>query len=376
MRVAIAAGGTGGHLFPGLAIAEALRRQSPGIEVMFIGGHRLESRLVPQEGWPFRTIAGRGLPSRPGWRTVAALASSTRGGWQALRLLWAWRPDVVVATGGYVCAPVGAAAVLLGLPLVLQEQNLSPGLANRVLARWARWVSVPHEDAASRWRARRVEVTGVPLRTRAVWGDRRRGMSRWGLEEGRVTVLVVGGSQGAHSLNRAVCRTADLLMDESGLQILHQTGPEHLHWVREAIGRREHVGPPALRHVAVPFLDPIGDAYAAADLVLCRAGASTLAEVTAWGLPAIVVPYPHAARAHQEENAAVLVRAGAAVPLADSDLDGTRLADLLGILVRDASRRAAMAAASRTLGRPGAADVVAGLVLALGPARAVQEVRA
>ncbi|MDR7522186.1 MAG: undecaprenyldiphospho-muramoylpentapeptide beta-N-acetylglucosaminyltransferase [Armatimonadota bacterium] len=376
MRVAIAAGGTGGHLFPGLAIAEALRRQSPAIEVMIVGGGRLESRLVPQEGWPFRAVAGRGLPARPGWRTVAALASLAWGGWQALRLLWAWRPDVVVATGGYVCAPVGAAAVLLGLPLVLQEQNLSPGLANRVLARWARWISVPHEDAASRWRARRVEVTGVPLRTRAVWGDRRRGMSRWGLEEGRVTVLVVGGSQGAHSLNRAVCRAADLLMYEPGLQILHQTGPEHLHWVREAIGRREHLRPPALRHVAVPFLDPIGDAYAAADLVLCRAGASTLAEVTAWGLPAIVVPYPHAARAHQEENAAVLVRAGAAVHLADSDLDGTRLADVLGILVRDAPRRAAMAAASRTLGRPGAADVVAGLILAVGPAHAAQEVRA
>lgn len=369
----ITGGGTGGHIYPGLAIAEALRSRSHEVEILFVGGDRLEARVVPREGWQFRAIPARGLPRRPRPGAVAALAVNAAGAAWALRLLWQWRPDVVVATGGYVCAPVGVAAVLLGIPLAIQEQNLRPGLANRLLARWAQWVSVPHREAAARVRGRRVEVTGVPLRRRAVEGDRCRGLARWGLEAGRRTLLVLGGSQGAHSLNRAVCRLADLLMYKEDLQILHQTGPADLDLVRDAIGHREHVGPPAVRQVAVPFLDPIGDAYACADLVLCRAGASTLAEVTAWGLPAIVVPYPFAAGGHQEENAAILTRVGATVRIADAELAGTALLDAVQALLADAQRRAAMAAASRQLGHPEAAGVVAERILALGDRRVPKE---
>jgi UDP-N-acetylglucosamine--N-acetylmuramyl-(pentapeptide) pyrophosphoryl-undecaprenol N-acetylglucosamine transferase len=259
--------------------------------------------------------------------------------------------------------------------MLLQEQNLRPGLATRLLARWARCVSVPHPDVGPRLSARRTEVTGVPIRRRALEGDRVRGAARWHLAADRLTLLVIGGSQGAASLNRAVCALADLLMYDARLQILHHTGAEHLHWVREAIGHREHVGPPALRHIAVPFLDPIGDAYACADLVLCRAGASTLAEVTAWGLPAVVVPYPHAG-AHQEDNAAVLTHAGAAARVGDADLGTTALLERVAGLIDDPLRRAAMSAQSRRLGRPDAADVVAGLVEALAQGRLVQEVRA
>jgi UDP-N-acetylglucosamine--N-acetylmuramyl-(pentapeptide) pyrophosphoryl-undecaprenol N-acetylglucosamine transferase len=371
----ITGGGTGGHLYPGLAIAEAIRRMAPDAEILFVGAARLDARVVPAEGWPFRAIAGRGLPRRPSTRMLAALAVNAWGAGQALRLLWRHRPDVVVATGGYVCAPVGAAAVALGIPLVLQEQNIRPGLANRLLARWAQWVSLPHGDAAKGLRARRVELTGVPLRRRALEGDRARALARWRLESGRLTLLVLGGSQGAHSLNKATARLADLLMYEERLQILHQTGTADLAWVREAIGHREHVGPPAIRHVASAFLDPIGDAYACADLVLCRAGASTLAEVTAWGLPAIVVPYPHAG-GHQEDNAAILVRAGAALRVADADLAGARLAELVGALLADPARRGAMARASRALGHPDAAERVAGLVLSMGGAHLAQGARA
>jgi UDP-N-acetylglucosamine--N-acetylmuramyl-(pentapeptide) pyrophosphoryl-undecaprenol N-acetylglucosamine transferase len=343
------------------------------VQVLFVGGRRLEARVVPQEGWPFRVIAGRALPRRPSLSAIVALASVVVGGLQALVMLLRWRPRVVVATGGYVCAPVGAAAVLLRIPLVLQEQNLRAGLANRALVRWAQWVSVPHRDAAARVQARRVEVTGVPVRGRALSGDRARGQRRWELDAGRLTMLVIGGSQGAHSLNKAVCRMADLLMYEQRLQILHQTGTEDLAWVRDMIGHREHVGPPVVGQVAVGFLDPVGDAYACADMVLCRAGASTLAEVTAWGLPAILVPYPHAAGGHQDENAAVLVRAGAAIRIADADLEGMALAETVQALLDDPARRSAMARASRALGRPDAADAVARLILATAGLRPAEE---
>lgn len=379
MRVLLSGGGTGGHLYPALAIAEALRRRRPETEILFVGGDRIEARIVPQEGWTFQSIASRGLPRRPrgyprAGPALVALGITAVGTAQAARLLWRWRPDVVVATGGYVCVPVGCAAGIFRTPLLIQEQNLRPGLATRMLARWAQCVSVPHPLAASRLGSRRTEVTGVPVRRRALEGDRARGLARWKLADDRLTLLVIGGSQGAASVNRGVSRLADLLMYERRLQILHHTGAEDLHSVREAIGHREHVGP-SLRHVAVPFLDPIGDAYACADLVLCRAGASTLAEVTAWGLPAILVPYRHAG-GHQEENAAVLVDAGGAVRVGDDELEGTTSVRTISALLDDRARRAAMAAASRGLGRPNAADVLAGLVETLAHGGRVAEVRA
>lgn len=375
MRVVIAGGGTGGHLYPGLAIAEALQELYPSVQVLFVGGDRIESRVVPQEGWAFHRIASRGLPRRPRGAAVGALAANALGTAQALRLLREWRPDAVVATGGYVSAPVGLAARLLRVPLLVQEQNLTPGLASRLLSRWARCVSVSHPAAAAGLRATRVEVTGVPLRHKALVGDRERGQRRWGLEPREVTVLVLGGSQGAMSLNRAVARLADLLMYEPTLQLLHHTGPEHLGWVQESIGHREHIGPPLLRHVAVPFLDPVGDAYACAEIVVCRAGASTLAEVTAWGLPAVLVPYPHAAEGHQGQNAEILVRAGAAVRIEDSDLGSTALLHAVQELAADPGRRREMSEASRSLGRPGAAQAVARLVIAEAGGRRVQEER-
>jgi UDP-N-acetylglucosamine--N-acetylmuramyl-(pentapeptide) pyrophosphoryl-undecaprenol N-acetylglucosamine transferase len=376
VRVVIAGGGTGGHLYPGLAIAEALRRIAPETAILFVGSGRLDARIVPAEGWAFRSIAGRGLPRRPSLAAVLALGAAALGTLQAVRLLAHWRPDVVIVTGGYAGAPVGAAAAVCGIPLALQEQNLRPGLANRVLARWARWVSLPSLDAAAGMRARRIEVTGVPVRRRALEGDRPRGLARWGLHSDRLTMLVLGGSQGAHSLNKAVCRLGDLLMYERDLQILHQTGVADLDWVREAIGHREHVGPPALQHVALSFLDPVGDAYACADLVVCRAGASTLAELTAWGLPAILVPYPFGRAGEQDANAAVLARAGAAWVIADAALPSGALLEPVQTLLRDPARRAAMAEASRALGRPGAADAVAALILATARERAAQRVRA
>jgi UDP-N-acetylglucosamine--N-acetylmuramyl-(pentapeptide) pyrophosphoryl-undecaprenol N-acetylglucosamine transferase len=369
MRMIVSGGGTGGHLFPGLAIAEAVRREAPDAAILFVGGHRLEARVVPQAGWQFQAIAGRGLPRRPGLGTLTALASIAVGGLQALRIVWSYRPDVVVATGGYVSAPVGVAAWLRGTPVVLQEQNIYPGLTNRVLARIARVISIPHAAAAARFGRRRTEVTGVPVRRSALEGERARGIERWGLDPRRTTILVLGGSQGARSLNQAICRLGDLLLYDQRVQILHHTGTEDLHWVREAVGRRQHVGPGGILHVPVGFLDPIGDAYACADLVVCRAGASTLAEVTAWGLPSIVIPYPFAANRHQDENAAILVRAGGAIQIADDQLTGAALIETAQTLVGDAPRRSAMAHASRGLGHPDAAGVVARLVIAIARAR-------
>jgi len=325
MRLLITGGGTGGHLYPGIAVAEVVQARVPGSEILFVGGTRLEAHVLREAGWSFETVAAHPLPRRIGLSLVSSTAVNSAGTVQSLGLLRRWRADVVLATGGYVAGPVGLAAVILGIPLVLQEQNMLPGLANFWLARWARAISVP--ALIPGFPADRVVVTGVPVRPSVLRGDRELARRAFGLTD-RFTILVLGGSQGAMSLNRAVGEAATLMMYEP-IQMLHQTGREHLEWVRREIGHREHVGPPVIRQIPLPFIEQMGDAYAAADLVICRAGASTLAEVTAWGLPAILVPYPYAAGRHQDANARLLASAGAVEVIPDAELTGLRLQDLI-----------------------------------------------
>ena len=358
MRVVITGGGTGGHIYPGLAIAEAVRELHRDAEVLFIGGDGLERRIIPQEGWSFRRVVAGRIRRAVFWQMPWAVAVTAAGTAQALLLLRAFRPHAVAATGGYASAPVGAAAAALGIPLVVQEQNLYPGATNRILARWATIVSVPHESVAARFPGKAV-VTGVPVRAKALRGDRIRGRRRFGLDERDFTILVLGGSQGARSLNTAVAEMRAALASGPTVQIVHQTGNAHI------AGVQEQIAPPpgSLRYVAVPYIEDVADAYACADLVICRAGASTLAEVTANGRPVIAVPYPYAAAGHQESNARLLESAGAAVVVLDGELSGRRLADEVTALRSNPGRLEAMAAASRRLGRPQAARAVAELVL-------------
>jgi UDP-N-acetylglucosamine--N-acetylmuramyl-(pentapeptide) pyrophosphoryl-undecaprenol N-acetylglucosamine transferase len=357
MRVAIACGGTGGHIYPGLAVARALRAREPSADVLFIGSGGIESRIIPEAGWPFQGITARQLSRRISWKVPWALGAAALGTIQAGRHLRTFRPTAVLSTGGYAAAPVGAAATVLRIPLVLQEQNLYPGVTNRLLRRSARAVSVPHESTA-RFFGPKAVVTGVPIdRDRVLNGVRGRGQTQYGLDPARLTILVLGGSQGARTINEAMVEAAPSLENPHGVQVLHQAGPTHEASVRNRAGS---VG--ALRYVVVGYIENVADAYACADLVVCRAGASTLAEVTAWGLPCIVVPYPFAAEGHQEANARLHERAGAAVVVLDGELSGARLAGLLNRLRRDPAAMRAMAEASRRLGKPEAADRVAALV--------------
>ncbi len=359
MRVVIAGGGTGGHISPGLAIAEALLERVPDATVLFVGGSGMETTLVPAAGWSFAQVASRPLPRGLSLRGLWALSVVGVGSVQALALLARFHPHVVVSTGGYAAAPVGGAAAVLRIPLIVQEQNAIPGFTNRILGRWARQVSVPHASAALAFPGKAV-VTGVPIRKRALAGDRDRALARFGLVPYRPTVLVLGGSQGARSLNTAVVEMVLHRGADMRYQVLHQAGADHVEWVHAQLEVRRREG---LHYVVVPFIEAINDAYACADLVLCRAGAATLAELTANGCPGVVVPYPYAAGGHQEPNAQLLEAAGAAIVLRDADLTGDRLGKVLDEVLTDPTRIRAMAVASRRLGRPEAAGAVAALVV-------------
>jgi UDP-N-acetylglucosamine--N-acetylmuramyl-(pentapeptide) pyrophosphoryl-undecaprenol N-acetylglucosamine transferase len=355
MKVMIAGGGTGGHVYPGIAVAEELKRLRAVDEVVFVGGKRgLEATVVPQAGFRIRYIVTRGFPRRAWWRWPQAVLANLVGFPQALMVMLAERPDVVLGTGGYVSGPVALAAWLLRKPLLLQEQNSIPGLANRWLARVADEVHLSFIEARSYFaRKDNLKVTGNPVRAHIRSGDRTTALAEFGLTPGRPTVFVFGGSRGAHRINEAALDAMRRLKGRVDVQFILQTGREDHDWAKGIV---EKEGLPAR---VLPYLQRIHMAYAAADLVVCRSGAMTLAEIAVCGAPAILVPYPHAAHDHQVVNASNLVDRGAAAMILDRELTGERLAQEIAHLVADRQTLSRMSANARTFARPDAAERLA-----------------
>ena len=351
MKVLIAGGGTGGHVYPGIAVAEELMRMWPDAEVLFVGGRRgVEAQAVPESGFRIRFVTTRGLPRRAWWRWPAAVLANAAGVFQALAVVMGEKPDVVLGTGGYVSGPVALAAILLRRPLVLQEQNSIPGLANRWLARVADEVHLSFTEARGYFaRKDNLKITGNPVRSYVLGGDRAAGMQEFGLSPGKPTVFVFGGSRGAHRINQAAVEAMRRLKGRVDVQFILQTGRDDYEWARQTVEAE------SLPARVVPYLRQIQLAYAVADLVVCRSGAMTLAEIAACGTPAILVPYPYAAHNHQEVNARNLVERGAAALILDRELGGERLAREIAHLLADRQTLRRMSAHARLFARPDAA---------------------
>ena len=346
MNVVFTGGGTGGHLYPAIAIAQALGDRA---NVTFIGtADRLEATIVPKAGYPLVTVRSRPLTRKPSLDLPATAYVNATGVVQSIRALRRLRPDLVIATGGYVCFPVVLAARILRAlhlshaPIALLEPNAHPGLTNRLLAPLVDevWGAFPGGDA--RFGGKYVH-TGIPVRAslRSL-PPREMAIERLGLSPKRRTLLAIGGSQGARSINDAL--TSLLISDglPPGWQLVHVTGEKEYDGVRTALRPGEGG---ALR----AYLHDMGDAYAAADLVLARAGASTLGELAAIGKPAILIPYPHAAEDHQRANAAGVAAAGAAVVVDDRELVAGKLRSILADVTQPARLDALRQAAERTL---------------------------
>ena len=351
-RVCIFAGGTGGHVFPALAVAERLRED--GWSVSWIGTRRgLEARVAASAGLPLHFISARQFR---GARRLGALAAAAALV-QALGLLLRLRPVLVIGMGGFVSAPGGAAAWLLRRPLLIHEQNAIPGLANRLLARVASGVMESFPGTFSPRRRARIDTTGNPVRSAI--SSLPPPAERFVREERgeALRVLVLGGSQGAESLNRSVPAAAAMI--EGQLAIRHQAGAGR---AETTLARYREAGVEA---VVTAFVDDVADAYGWADLVLCRAGASTVAELAAAGVGAILVPYPWAADDHQSANARFLAERGAAHVVPDGGDVASGIASWLGVLASDRSRCLAMAEAARRLGRRDAVERVAACCRAL-----------
>lgn len=365
MRYLLAGGGTGGHVYPALAIAGELRRREPGCELLYVGTKNgLEARLVPAAGLPFATVpSGRLLGKRLG-NKVAGVYRAARGVQAALEIIRRFRPDAAVGTGGFASGPAMLAAALRRVPVVLQEQNVYPGLTNRLLSPLAEIVLAPHPQSVRgfpSWVQRRILAVGNPVRPEVLEARREEGAAFLGLDPDKPTILVYGGSGGAKRLNRAALG----LLPGAGFgeyQLIWATGPAYHREAVEAAETRQGVKAPGLR--LVPYLERMPLALAAADLVVSRAGAMTLAEITARGLPAILVPSPNVVHNHQEMNARLLEGGGAAVVLSDAGLTEELLAETAAAILGDRRRRERMAAASRAMGKPGALGEIGSVVIA------------
>jgi UDP-N-acetylglucosamine--N-acetylmuramyl-(pentapeptide) pyrophosphoryl-undecaprenol N-acetylglucosamine transferase len=349
----IAGGGTGGHLFPGIAVAETLRCRDPEGAILFVGSARgLEARVVPETGFALETLPIAPLRGQKVAARVRALAALGAATWRSRRLLARFAPDAVIGLGGYASAPAVVAARLAGTPIVLLEQNARPGITTRALARLADRVCVSFPESATRFSAARAVVTGNPVRWRAP-AEPAAASGRAGF-----TILVFGGSAGARRLNTAAPALLAGLAAMGDVRLIHQTGVAD-----EAAVRAAYAGTAPVEVHA--FIADMGRAYAAADLVICRAGATTVAELAGLGKPAILVPYPFAADDHQRANAEALVRVGAARMVLDAEATGERLAAEARELRTTPGALDTMARSIRAFARPDAADRIVDTVVEL-----------
>jgi len=363
MRVVLTGGGTGGHIYPALAMAKEIARQHPEATFLYIGTDKgLESKLVPREGIPFKAVEISGLKRKLSLENVKTAWKFIRSVSRSKQLLREFRPDVVIGTGGYVCGPVVFAASRLQIPTIIHEQNVEPGLTNKFLARFVRAVCVSFEESLAHFPQNKTTVTGNPRATEVLLGDAQAGRASLKVPQGKRIVLIVGGSRGARAINEA---TRDLLSDVKAYADTHfvyVTGEVHYEAITASMGNQQLPDNVTL----LPYVHNMPDVLAATDVIVNRAGASFLAEITALGVPAILIPSPYVTNNHQEKNARGLERAGAAMVILERELNGQHLQQALDALLRNPEDWQKMREASLKLGKPDAATAIYQVVKHVG----------
>ena len=361
MRVIIAGGGTGGHLFPGLAIAEEFRNRDDSTEVIFVGTeYGIEARVVPREGYPIKFLRAEGLVGMSVIKKIKAIAKMVFSFVDSYKIIRTVRPDIVIGVGGYASGAATLTAYLMSIPTMILEQNSIPGLTNRILGRFVKAVCITYQESISFFPKVKTFLTGNPVRKQILKGNIESAYRLFSLERGLFTLFIFGGSLGAKSINMAILDALNNLYDlKDKIQFLHQTGTGDYENIRKAYRRFGFKG------TITPFIYQMGEAYAIADIVISRAGATTLAELTALGKPAILIPYPYAAGHHQELNARKLFEMGAARMILNSELKGGYLARNIRELYMNEKMRTEMQKNSVVIGRPEACEKAVDIAMSL-----------
>lgn len=353
MRFVVSGGGTGGHIYPALAISLGLKEKYPGAEVLYVGtAQGMEADIVRKENLPFRGIVASGLERKLSLHNLLVLWQAGRGFWQAAGIIRQWRPDAVIGTGGYVCGPVVLAAALRRVPTLIHEQNAFPGVTNRILSRFAGCVAVTFADSIKYFpNQNKVRLTGLPVRPEILTVERKTALEKLGLSQDRFLLLSFGGSRGARAINEAMVSVIRKFANDPRLSIIHVTGTlgyqEFMDNAAASGINLGNVGNVTIMSYAYNMQDALG----VANLVVSRAGAATLAELTVMGIPSILVPYPHAAENHQEFNARALEKENAALVVLDRELNGEVLCGKIDELLDNRDKLLAMSNASKSLGK-------------------------
>lgn len=370
MRVLITGGGTGGHLYPALAVAGMLKSQDPDGEILFVGtAQGLEATVVPARGFAFQHVSAVKWPRQLSAQVFAFLPSLLQGYSQGLTVIRGWCPQAVFATGGYVSVPLAMAAVWMRIPLFIHEQNAVPGMANRLLSRWANTIFLTFPALVDQISGRaKIIHSGLPIRQEILKVAKSAGLNYFHLDPEPLTVLITGGSRGARRINQVMLDVYRMLAETEHrpLQFIHLTGKtEYDVLCQQMVDKginEDKVG----KIVIKPYLEEMEYGLAAADLLIGRAGAATIAEVTALGIPAILIPYPYAAGNHQYQNALFLTKEQAAVLIPESELTPELLFEQMQQLLGDDTRRESMSQAARRFGRPQAGEIIARAILKTG----------
>ena len=361
MRVIISGGGTGGHIYPGLAVARSLEEKYERVEILFVGtADGLEADIIPKAGYELQTIKAEGFARRISLQLIKAVTKTGIGVIESFQILKDFGPDLVLGTGGYVCGPIVLAAALKNTPTIIHEQNAYPGLTNRLLAKVVDKVALSNEAAQDYFKEEdKITITGNPIRPEILAKEEKVAYQELNLKAGPKTILVFGGSRGAKSINQALLGVYQHLK-QLNVQVLHVTGKKDFDRIAAKAKERGINDFESGKIRIKSYLYNMEAALSAADLVISRAGATGLAEITASGLPAILIPYPHATDNHQAHNARALEEEGAARVILDKDLTADKLWSLLEELLDDEAELRRMSQASLAAGEPQAAEKLVG----------------
>lgn len=354
MKVIIAGGGTGGHLFPGIALATYIMSKYSDSEVIFVGTEKgLESKIIPKLGYELKFISARGFVGKSINDKVKSILKLLKSISECKNIISYFSPDIVFGVGGYASLPMVFISALKKIPTVILEQNTVPGLANKILGKFADAISITYPETMDYFPKEKVYLTGTPIRKEILFGNRERALEIFNLEEGRLTLLIFGGSLGARKINKAITEGLSYLIPlKERIQIIHQTGEADYEWVAKEYKNF------FFKATVLPFIYNMTEAYAVADLIVCRAGASTVAEITALGKASILIPYPYAAYNHQETNARRLLSRGACEMILDRELNGEIISEKINRILTNPQIKKEIEMASLAFGKINATEKI------------------
>ncbi len=365
MRILIAGGGTGGHIYPAIAIANRIREEYPDWEILFVGTKRgLEYKLVPEAGYRIQLVRVSGFKRRLSLDTFKSVRDLFDGLKDARKVIKDFKPDIVIGTGGYVCGPILWTASMMQIKTIIHEQNVIPGVTNKILGKFVDRIMVSFEDSRKYFQnSSKIVVTGNPVRKEFIRFDREQSRRNLGIKDNCMLVMSFGGSRGAEKINEIMKTVVKKMSNKEELQLIHITGSSHYELFMKDLEKENII---IVKNIMIkPYAHDMPALMGACDLVICRSGAITLAEITAMGLPSILIPSPHVTNNHQEHNARVLEKKGAAVLLLERELNDKNIVELLSRFTKEKHRLVDMGEKSKLLSKTDATEIIFSNIMGL-----------